>query len=145
MYRLLFTFTLLALLGHGCARGPAPAAPAAEPVLANTASPAPTMLVGPTGSQPAPAEGDEEGARRLFQSASEAYQRGEYQVAADHFTRAYELAPLPVLLFNIAQAYRQLGDCDRANFYLQRFVDEADESARQAAANVPPCSPAAGP
>jgi tetratricopeptide (TPR) repeat protein len=56
----------------------------------------------------APADEDESRvrARAHFKAATALYEAGEYDQAIVEFRSAYELSPLPELLFNIAQAHR---------------------------------------
>jgi hypothetical protein len=48
------------------------------------------------------------------------YRRGEYDLAIMEFQASYSLRPLPDLLFNIAQAYRLQGNCNKA---LQSYAE----------------------
>src|SRR4051794_36245020 len=50
------------------------------------------------------------------------YNLGHFTDAITEFEKAYELDPSPVLLFNLAQAYRQAGDTDRAIFFYRRYT-----------------------
>jgi tetratricopeptide (TPR) repeat protein len=50
------------------------------------------------------------------------YQRGQYQEAIVEFRRAYELRADPHFLYEIAEAYRQLGASDQALFYYDRYL-----------------------
>jgi tetratricopeptide (TPR) repeat protein len=59
-------------------------------------------------------------ARKLLQRGTTHYELAEYDLAIDDFKAAYELAPAPGLLFDIAQAYRLKGTAscvDAARFY----------------------------
>ena len=57
-----------------------------------------------------------------------------YDKAIEEFQAAYKLAPLPDLIFNIAQAYRLEGDADRSLAAYKQYLsaqsqgEEADES-----------------
>jgi hypothetical protein len=57
-----------------------------------------------------------------------------YDKAIEEFQAAYKLAPLPDLIFNIAQAYRLAGDPDRSLAAYKQYLaaqsqgEEADES-----------------
>jgi len=46
-------------------------------------------------------------ASNFFDAGAQAYKAGQYQVAAEAFLKAHELAPNPALLFSAAQAYRR--------------------------------------
>jgi tetratricopeptide (TPR) repeat protein len=50
-----------------------------------------------------------------------------YDDAIVELEKAYSLAPIPELLFNMAQAYRLKGDADKALDLYRRFVDAAPE------------------
>lgn len=54
------------------------------------------------------------------------YNLGEFDKAIEAFRKAFELekddALKPIYLYNIAQAYRQAGDCDNAVFFYKRFL-----------------------
>ncbi|AUX42543.1 uncharacterized protein SOCE26_039760 [Sorangium cellulosum] len=66
---------------------------------------------------PAAASADARGARptpeqvaraeNFFSAGAQAYEAGQYQVAAEAFLEAHELVPSPSLLFSAAQAYRR--------------------------------------
>lgn len=65
---------------------------------------------------------DEATARKLFDSGERAYNLGEFDKAVDLFKQAYEQWPEPAFLFNIAQTFRQIGDCKQALFFYKRFL-----------------------
>jgi len=82
-----------------------------------------SLQVGPA----ARGEPDQAGIRRARAIAGKgfaAYDRHDYAAAVALFSRAYELAPEPGLLYNIAQAYRQIGPsaCEEALDYYRRFL-----------------------
>jgi tetratricopeptide (TPR) repeat protein len=56
------------------------------------------------------------------------YNEGRYAEAAKEFIKAYELAPRPALLFDIAQSYRFAGDCSAAAAYYRKFVDAVKDA-----------------
>ncbi|HEX3479754.1 MAG TPA: tetratricopeptide repeat protein [Kofleriaceae bacterium] len=51
------------------------------------------------------------------------YNLGKYEAAIDEFEQAYTLFQSDALLFNLAQAHRQLQHCERALYYYRRFLD----------------------
>lgn len=55
-----------------------------------------------------------EQARALYDLSATAYEAGRFQEAVDLLRHAYELAPKPVLLFNLARAYEGIGDSANA-------------------------------
>jgi tetratricopeptide (TPR) repeat protein len=68
-------------------------------------------------------------ARDLSDQALRQYQQGDFDAAIESFTGAYALSNNPGLLFNVAQAYRLKGDCERARDYYQRYVSAVPETA----------------
>src|SRR5262245_16266171 len=58
-------------------------------------------------------------ASSFFDAGAQAYDAGQYLVAAEAFLKAHELLPSPTLLFSAAQAYRRQ--------YLQQPTPEALE------------------
>jgi tetratricopeptide (TPR) repeat protein len=73
------------------------------------------------------AAGKREDAKRSFKEAEAAFGLGRFEEALAGFTRAYELAPHPSVLFNIAQCHRNLRNYERAIFFLERYLGEAEE------------------
>src|SRR5438093_177956 len=61
----------------------------------------------------------------LFEHAQASYQAGQYQDAIELFKQAYELVHDPVYLFNLAQSYRKVFDCEAASDYYRRYLGEA--------------------
>lgn len=57
-----------------------------------------------------PQEATGEDARSLYEAGERAYRRGRFPEALEKFERAYDLSEQPLLLYNIALAYRQLYD-----------------------------------
>ena len=83
-------------------------------------------------AEPAPVRGaDEAQARAHFKQGKVFLDRQLYSEAIKEFELAYQQAPLPALLYNIAQAYRLEGDLDKAIETYQRFL--ATEAEGQAA------------
>jgi hypothetical protein len=67
-------------------------------------------------------------AREVFTSASDAFQRKDYDAAARAFERAYVLANDPVILYNAAQSFRLAGQSTRAIIFYQSFLSAAPAS-----------------
>jgi len=103
-------------------------------------------------AQPAPAgaPGTAEArarAKDLYTAGTRQYDLREYAAAIDTFRKAYDLLPEPLFLFDIAQSYRQLHDCENARgFYksylrnlpradnrdkVERFIAEMDTCVRE--------------
>src|SRR5262245_23566656 len=97
----------------GCWTG---AAPAPAPI-GNTSSAPPVV-------ERLPREDTQERARRLFESGEEHYNLGEFAEAVADFEAAYHAVPKYVMLYNIAQAYRQAGDRQHAIESYQRYLVE---------------------
>jgi tetratricopeptide (TPR) repeat protein len=70
--------------------------------------------------------------RALYDEGSRAYKAGDYPRAIEKFLAAYDLSGAPAILFNIAQAYRLAGNCQRALEYYRRSLDEEPEAANRA-------------
>lgn len=65
---------------------------------------------------------DRERAKARYQAGSKLQAAGKYDAAIAEYQAAYELAPLPAMLFNIAQAYRLKGDRRNAIEYYRRYL-----------------------
>ena len=65
---------------------------------------------------------DEASARKKYDAGERAYNLGEFHKAVELFKEAYADWPEPAFLFNIAQTYRQAGDCKQALFFYKRFL-----------------------
>lgn len=61
-------------------------------------------------------------AREKFSQGERAYNLGEFDRAVSLFKEAYEAEPDPAFLFNIAQSYRQAGNCKEALFFYKRYL-----------------------
>jgi hypothetical protein len=64
-----------------------------------------------------------------FVQGTEAYQRGDYQGAFDHFAASYRIAPRPAILFNMAQCKVQLGRPAEAIQLLEQLLARGTEPA----------------
>ncbi len=84
---------------------------------------------------PSPARADdarEAQARSYFSVGLGKYNLGEYAAAIEAFQAGYKLKPLPLFLFNIAQAARKSGRLELAQEYYVLYVDrEMTRSAPQ--------------
>jgi tetratricopeptide (TPR) repeat protein len=74
--------------------------------------------------------GDEAEARRLYQEGRRHYNIGEYERAIERFKAAYLISQAPLLLYNIAQAYRLEGSerCGEAVQFYQRYLTAVPEA-----------------
>ena len=78
-----------------------------------------TVLVTVSAARAQPTEDKARRAQELYDEGRRHYDIGEYAAAITSFKESYLLSSAPLLLFNIAQAYRLSGDCAQANrFYL---------------------------
>jgi hypothetical protein len=97
-------------------------------LLAGVATPPATARAAqPAGAAPAEALPSEQ-ARDLFRQGRARYDVGDYPAAVQLFERAYQLAPVPDLLFGIAQAHRLHGDCRRALAVYRTFLRKSHET-----------------
>jgi len=65
-----------------------------------------------------------EKARKRSNEGLEYFKQGEYDLAIDAFRASYALSPLPVLLFDMAQAFRKKGECARALSLYRRYLND---------------------
>ena len=66
-------------------------------------------------------------AREKFSDGNAAYEQGDFRQALEDFESAYQLAPLPGFLFNVAQCHRQLGNYARAASSYRRFLELSEQ------------------
>jgi tetratricopeptide (TPR) repeat protein len=74
-----------------------------------------------------------EEARQHAAKAKVHYDLGEFEKAAEEYILVYRLRPLPALLFNIAQSYRQGGQYDKAKQFYRAYLRENPDSQTTAA------------
>ena len=67
--------------------------------------------------------------QRLFDEGAQAFERGEYDQAIAKFEDAYPLYPEPLILFNIASAYRKQHACVDARTYYRRYLQTNPDAA----------------
>lgn len=94
--------------------------------LLGTAQTKPKKKPTPAASQPvavAP-EGDFAKAKALFERGEAFYKLGEYEKALAEYREAYLVSKAPLLLLNIAQCYRYLGEYEEAKHNYEAFVRE---------------------
>jgi hypothetical protein len=72
-------------------------------------------------------------ARASFDSGNRAYNRGEFELALNHFEQGYALVPQSAFLFDMAQCRRQLGQYRQAYYNYQRYLEEARVTGESAA------------
>jgi len=93
---------------------------------ATSAQPSPTPAASPATEHPVTAE--EQRATELWKKGTAQYQLRHYARAAKLYEEAYEAAPAPFFLFNIAQAYRLAGDCESALHFFKEYLRSAEFS-----------------
>lgn len=76
---------------------------------------------------PAPAADKKQLARQYVEAGLAAQQAGDYDTAVTLYQKAYQLVPHPVLIFNLAQAYRLAGRLKEALTLYKRYVSEAPD------------------
>ena len=65
---------------------------------------------------------DAEKARQLFNQGSKYYDLGQFDKAIEAWQQGYDQKPDPGFLYNIAQAYRQKQDAQRAIFFYKGYL-----------------------
>ena len=104
-----------------------------------------TVLSAASASAAPPLPANEAQARALTTTGLSHYQAGEYDQAIAAFKAAHALVPIPLLLFNIGQAYRLKGEatCGEALTYYREFLrtpgDVNHALAREHAAAMEQC------
>jgi tetratricopeptide (TPR) repeat protein len=61
------------------------------------------------------------------------YDLGEYEKAAEEYIQVYRIKPLPPLLYNIAQSYRQAGQYEKARQFYKSYLREAKDAPNRGA------------
>lgn len=84
-----------------------------------------------TAEETAPATPGEQ-AREHARQGRLHYQLGRFDQALEEYAAAYELDPVPALLFNIGQCHRQLGNHERAIFFYEGFLRDSPDAPNRA-------------
>lgn len=71
-----------------------------------------------------PAKPEQAQADRYFKSGVQLFKEGKFAEALAEFTRAYEIAPHPLVLYNIAGCHRELSHYGEAVSFYERFLAE---------------------
>src|SRR5882672_12321122 len=74
-----------------------------------------------------------EEARQHAAKAKVHYDLREFEKAAEEYILVYRLRPLPALLFNIAQSYRQGGQYEKARQFYKAYLREANDTKNKSA------------
>ncbi len=64
-------------------------------------------------------------AKEHFNKGYAYYQAGQYLKAVKELKKAYEIRPVPLVLYYIGKTYKEAGLSEEALIYFQRFLDEA--------------------
>jgi tetratricopeptide (TPR) repeat protein len=67
-------------------------------------------------------------AKEHYEKGTTHYNLGRFDEAIDEFTKAFELYPEPVFLYNIAQSYRMKENWERAKFFYKRYLSLAPDA-----------------
>lgn len=78
-----------------------------------------------------PAFADKKEASRHFKLGVRLYEEQKFSEALVEFERAYELAPNPLVLYNIAATHRELSRYDESIQFYERFLEEGKGSAKK--------------
>jgi hypothetical protein len=73
-----------------------------------------------------------EEARQHVQKAKVHYDLGEFKEAAEEYINVYRLRPIPAILFNVAQAYRQAGLYEKARQFYKSYLRESPDAKNKA-------------
>ena len=63
-------------------------------------------------------------AEELYRAGVRAFRLGDLSTAIKEFKESYQISGSPLLLYNMAQAYRQIGDSKQALFFYKQFLAE---------------------
>ena len=69
-----------------------------------------------------------EAGKARFDQGVKQYNLGRFTEAIAEFEKAYDVDPAPILLFNIAQSHRQLGNKEKALFFYRRYLEQAPDA-----------------
>ncbi|HEX4620908.1 MAG TPA: hypothetical protein VH208_05000 [Myxococcaceae bacterium] len=91
------------------------------------------MAVFLSGNAALAAEATQAEVKAKLKEAQKAYDLAHFDEALSLFSEAYELKPLPGMLFNIAQCHRHLSNWERAAFFYRRYLSLSPTKPRNAA------------
>lgn len=83
--------------------------------------------------QAAPTEADLKAAKDAYAAGKKLFEAKKYAEAVEKFKESYRLSQNPLLLFNIALTFENLGTRDMALFYYKKFLTDAPADAAQRA------------
>ncbi|HUS66778.1 MAG TPA: tetratricopeptide repeat protein [Kofleriaceae bacterium] len=79
-----------------------------------------------------PARPQRAAAKQRAERAAAHYKIGRFAEALTEYTAAYDIAPVPEILFNIGQCHFQLGQFDRAIFFYERYLGDRPDAPNRA-------------
>ena len=79
-----------------------------------------------------PARPERAAAKQRAERAAAHYKIGRFAEALTDYTAAYDIAPVPEILFNIGQCHFQLGRFDRAIFFYERYLGDRPNAPNRA-------------
>ena len=71
-------------------------------------------------------------ARTYYDQGTKYYALGPFEEAIQNYEKAFELRPDPVLLYNIAQAYRLQGNFQQASFFYKSYLRNQPDAKNRA-------------
>lgn len=83
-------------------------------------------FAGPDKDKPAP--GEQKEADKHFKAGVALFKESKYAEALAEFERAYEIAPHPLVLYNIATCHRELSHYGEAVKFYRRFIKEGPQA-----------------
>jgi hypothetical protein len=89
------------------------------------------LAFGLLASAPTRVHADKEASAVHYKEAKKKYNLGDFDEAIVLFKKAYDEHEAPAYLYNIAQAYRQIGNCKKALFFYERFLAEKPGSSQE--------------
>jgi len=78
------------------------------------------------------ARAESKAAKARYDRGVTLYNLGHFAESIVEFEQAYQIEAAPILLYNIAQAHRQLGNNERAAFFYRRYIEGAPTAANRA-------------
>lgn len=87
-------------------------------------------------AQPAASDPGLAPAAQLYEQGKRHFDIADYPAAIASWKQAYLLSSEPLLLFNIAQAYRLAGDCAQANLFYQNYRRVEPKPSNQAELDI---------
>ena len=83
-----------------------------------------TATAAPKHRKPSSSSSEQKKADRHFKSGVALFKEAKFKEALAEFERAYEIAPHPLVLYNIAGCHRELSSYGEAIKFYQRFLSE---------------------